>query len=257
MKKLLPVITFMVVCAFTMNIAGARTTTNPALSSAIKMYKSGNYVQTYSTLTDIVKKDPSNAVAYYYLAMTCVQVGRKSEAISNYDRVLSLKPEGILGRYATKGKTCIETPDKCHEPLDNQTEMDTFIRSRFGNGFSKEARSDYERQKIQNLMREMNRNKELAPNKFKDYKDFSSEVPTNDEIVTALRVLQSAGLGDIISNNSYNSELSLLTDYDNNNNTNGFEMLNMLFGNNNNKSDSYMSPQLIQALMTSQMSANF
>lgn len=255
MKKLLPVITFMVVCALTMNIASARTTTNPALSSAIKMYKSGNYVQTYSTLTDIVKRDPSNAVAYYYLAMTCVQVGRKSEAIANYDKVLSLKPEGILGKYATKGKTCIETPDKCHEPQDTQTEMDTFIRSRFGNGFSKEAHSDYERQRIQNLMREMNRNKEIAPNKFRDYKDFSSEVPTNDEIVTALRVLQSAGLGDIIgNNNNYNSELSLLTGSDDN--RNGYDMLNMLFGNNN-KQDSYMSPQLIQALMTSQMSASF
>ena len=255
MKKLLPVITFMVVCALTMNIANARTTTNPALSSAIKMYKSGNYVQTYGTLTDIVKKDPSNAVAYYYLAMTCVQVGRKSEAISNYDKVLNLKPEGILGRYALKGKTCIETPDRCHETMDTQTEMDTFIRSRFGSGFSKEARSDYEKQKIQNLMREMNRNKEITPNKFRDYKDFSSEVPTNDEIVTALRVLQSAGLGDIIGNNSYGSELSLLTGSDNNN-TNGYDMLNMLLGNNN-KSDSYMSPQLIQALMTSQMSASF
>lgn len=255
MKKLLPVITFMVVCALTINIASARTTTNPALSSAIKMYKSGNYVQTYSTLTDIVKRDPSNAVAYYYLAMTCVQVGRKSEAIANYDKVLSLKPEGILGRYATKGKVCIETPDKCHEPLNNQTEMDTFVNSRFGNGFSKEARSDYERQKIQNLMREMNRNKEITPNKFRDYKDFSSEVPTNDEIVTALRVLQSAGLGDIIgNNNNYNSELSLITGSDNNK-PNGYDMLNMLFG--NNKQDSYMSPQLIQALMTSQMSANF
>ncbi len=255
MKKLLPVITFVVVCALTMNIAGARTTTNPALSSAIKMYKSGNYVQTYGTLTDIVKKDPSNAVAYYYLAMTCVQVGKKSEAISNYDRVLSLKPEGILGKYALKGKTCIETPDKCHEALDNQTEMDTFIHSRFGSGFSKEARSDYERQKIQNLMREMNRNKEITPNKFRDYKDFSSEVPTNDEIVTALRVLQSAGLSDIIGNNSYKSELSLLTGTDDNN-TNSYDVLNMLLGNNN-KSDSYMSPQLIQALMTSQMSASF
>ncbi len=255
MKKLLPVITFMVVCALTINIASARTTTSPALSSAIKMYKSGNYVQTYGTLTDIVKKDPSNAVAYYYLAMTCVQVGKKSEAISNYDKVLSLKPEGILGKYALKGKTCIETPDKCHEALDSQTEMDTFIRSRFGSGFSKEVRSDYERQKIQNLMREMNRNKEITPNRFRDYKDFSSEVPTNDEIVTALRVLQSAGLGDIIGNNSYKSELSLLTDTDDNN-TNSYDMLNMLLGNNN-KSDSYMSPQLIQALMTSQMSANF
>lgn len=256
MKKLLPVVSFLIVCALTINIASARTTTNPALSSAIRMYKAGNYVQTYSLLTDITKKDPSNAVAYYYLAMTCVQVGRKSEAISNYDKVLSLKPDGLIGRYALKGKTCIETPDKCHEALDNQTEMDTFIRSRFGSGFSNEARSEYERQKIQNIMREMNRNKDITPNKFKNYKDFSSEVPTNDEIVTALRVLQNAGLSDIIGGNNYNSDLSMLMSSQNSN-TNGFEMLNMLFNNNNNQSDSTMSPQLIQALLTSQMSANF
>ncbi|MBR1775902.1 hypothetical protein IJ750_02360 [bacterium] len=255
MKKPLLLITSILVCALSVNIACARTTTSPALTSAIKMYKSGNYVQTYSVLSDITKKDPSNAVAYYYLAMTCVQVGKKSEAIANYDKVLNLSPSGQLGRYALKGKTCIETPDKCHEPLANESEMDKFIHTKYGSGFSKEVRSDYEKQKIQNLMREMNRNNEITPNKFKDYKDFSSEVPTNDEIVTALRTLQNAGFGNMIIGNNYNSDLSLLTG--NQNNTNNFDMLNLLLNNNNKNDSSAMSPQLIQALLTSQMSAGF
>ena len=49
-------------------------------------------------------------------------------------------------------------------------------------------------------MREMNRGNDVEPQKFREYKDFSGEVPTNDEIVAALRTLQRAGLSDIISN---------------------------------------------------------
>ena len=53
-------------------------------------------------------------------------------------------------------------------------------------------------QKVENLMREMNRKDNITPQKFKEYKDFSNAAPSNDEIVAALRVLQRAGFGNII-----------------------------------------------------------
>ena len=97
-------------------------------------------------------------------------------------------------------------------------------------------------------MREMNRGNDVTPQKFRDYKDFSSEVPTNDEIVAALRVLQRAGLSDVLNNNV--NEMSLLTGNNENNNN---AMLNMLMGSGN----SSLSPQVIQSLLTNQMSVGF
>ena len=248
MKKYILVLMTAIICASTVNFACAKTTTsNSALASAIRLYKTGNYSQSYIAFNNIVKKDPSNAVAYYYLAMTSAQIGKKDEAVANYEKVISLSPHGQLGRYATKGKTCLETPDKCHEE-STETAEDSFIQGRFGTGFSDKARSDYEKQKIENLMREMNRGNDVTPQNFRDYKDFSSEVPTNDEIVAALRVLQRAGLSDVLNNNV--NEMSLLTG---NNENNSNAMLNMLMGSGN----SSLSPQVIQSLLTNQMSVGF
>ena len=250
MKKYILILMTAIICASTMNFVSAKTTTsNSTLANAIRLYKAGNYSQSYIAFNNIVKRDPSNAVAYYYLAMTSAQIGKKDEALANYEKVISLSPNGQLGRYATKGKTCLETPDKCHEESEESAD-DRFIQSRFGSGFSDKARSEYEKQKIENFMREMNRGNDVTPQKFKDYKDFSSEVPTNDEIVAALRTLQKAGLSDILNNNV--NEMSLLTGGNNVNNNNA--MLNMLMGGNNNSS---LSPQVIQSLLTNQMSVGF
>ncbi len=243
MKKYILLLLSIVICSSTMNLANGKTTTNTDLASAIRMYKAGNYSQCYVSLNKIIKKDPSNAVAYYYLAMTSAQIGKKDDALANYDKAISLSPDSQIGRYAQKGKTCLEDPDNCNDKVDDATELDAFIQRKFGSGFSKEARSDYEKQKIENIMREMNRGKEIAPGEFKEYKDFSSmnTQPTNEEIVNALRVLQNAGLGNLFNNNT---ELSLLMGGQNNN------TLNMLLGNGNNNS---LNPQVIQTLLTNQL----
>ena len=240
-KSILVVLSFLIVAASIVE-AGAKTTSNSSLASAIKLYKTGNYAQSYNTLNNIVQKDPSNAVAYYYLAMASVQIGKKEEAIENYSKVLELSTNRQLTYYATKGKVCIENPEKCNEPDAAESDLDRFIRTRYGSGFSKEARSDYEKKKIENLMREINRNEEVSPSKFKEYKDFSGEAPTNDEIVQALRTLQAAGLTEFASGN-YRSDISLLTGNDNN-----AQLMQMLTGYGN----SNLNPQVLQSLLTNQ-----
>ena len=154
MKKHILVILSVLICTMSMAVVDAKSTTSPALASAIKMYKTKNYSGCYIALNDIVKKDPSNALAYYYLAMSSAQIGKKDEAIDNYTKVMSLSPNGVLGKYAAKGKVCLENPDKCHEPEEAADPDDAFIRGGFGSGFSEKVRSDYEKQKIENLMRE-------------------------------------------------------------------------------------------------------
>ena len=244
MKKCFLFLLTTVIIAASINTVGAKTNSNQSLASAIRMYKAKNYSQCYTTLTDIVKKDPSNAVAYYYLAITSEQIGKKDEAIANYQKVIDLSPNGKLNLYATKGKTCLETPDKCNE-LDANSALDSFVQSRFGTGFSEKARSDYEKQKIDNMMREMNRKDDISPSEFKDYKDFSSEVPTNDEIVQAMRVLQRAGFGNIFSGTDLSMSLM-------NNENDPYKMMNSLMGN-----DGNLSPQFIQSLLNSQITTSF
>ena len=244
MKKQILVILSVLICSMGLTCVEAKTNSNATVNSAIRMYKAQNYSQCYNTLTNIVQQDPSNALAYYYLAMSAAQIGKKSEAIENYNKVLTLSTDPQLERYAKKGKRCLENPIQCNEETV-ETELDKFIQGPYGSGFSDEVRSDYEKQLIDNMKREINRNKDIAPQKFKDYKDFSSQAPTNDEIVNALRVLQRAGLTNI----GNNSELSLLTGSRSENDI----LLNMLTG----QGTSTMSPQVIQSLLTNQMSIGF
>ena len=243
-KKLLMLLTIAILFS-TAGFVGAKQTSTTELSGLIKLYKAGNYSECYIKLNDYVKKDPANALAYYYLAMTSAQLGKKNEAIANYDKTLALtSPNGNLGRYAIKGKTCLKNPDQCQDSTYSSP-LEEFIRSK-NVSVTDEVKSEYERLKIENMMREINRNGDIPASEFKEYKDFSSAVPTNDEIVAALRTLQRAGLGNIYSNN-YASDLSLLTGGFNNNSEEA-RMMNMLVGNPS------MNPQLIQALLTNNMS---
>lgn len=251
MKKQILTILAVIICSMSMACVEAKTSATPAVNAAIKLYKAKNYSECYNSLKQVVAKDPSNALAYYYLAMASAQIGKKDEAIDNYAKVINLSQPGTqLEKYATKGKVCLETPDQCNAEEEQQTALDKFINRSYGSGFSIPVRSDYEQQKIENLMREMNRGKDVEPAKFKEYKDFSSSAePTNEEIVAAIRTLQRAGLGNIM--NSGTSELSLLTgNYDRNNTA---AIMNMLTG----EGDANLSPQVIQSLLTNQMSIGF
>lgn len=224
------------------------TDANNDLVSAIKYYKDGNFTECYQSLEKILKMDPSNAVAYYYLGMTQVQLGKSDDAITNYDKVISLAPAGSnLHNYALKGKRCIKTPEFCSASLFDNTEED-FIKNINGDNFSEEFRGRFEKLKIENLMREMNTNEDFDPQKLKDFRDYSknkkSEAPTNDEIVNALRTLQNAGLTNAINPVGY-SDLSLFTESSNN------DIIHNMFGN------SSMNPMLIQTLLSNNISQGF
>ena len=243
-KKLLLVLSMLVISGMFCNMQAKETSSD--LTKAIKMYKAGNYSECYTTLNDIIEKDSANALAYYYLAISSVQVGKKEEALANYEKAILLSPKYTnLNRYATKGKTCIESPNKCEDAMF-ESSVDAFIQSKKGARLSDEVKGELERLRIENLMREINRSGDIEPQKFKEYKDFSSMndtvKPTNDDIVAALRVLQNAGLSNYANNIN---DISLLT-------SNGQQdsLLNML-------GNSSLNPQIIQAMLTNKMTLGF
>ena len=214
------------------------------LTDIINLYKNGNYTKCYTDLDAIIQADPANALAHYYKAMSSAQLGKKAEAIDSYNKVLNLAPNNNLYKYAKKGKTCIETPDKCNTAIYENV-LDEFIRSNKGLLFSDTVRDEFDKLKLEELKREMNRNNNIEEGKFKEFDDFSSR-PTNDEIVAALRTLQKAGLSNagIGTNNNF-ADLSVLTG-----NVNRNSMFD-LAGNQN------FNPQLIQALMSNSMLQGF
>ena len=200
------------------------------VSNAIKLYKSKNYSQCYTNLQNVIKKDPTNALAYYYMAMASAQLGKADEAVQNYDKVISLTSNNSnIRKYAEKGKRCIESPDNCQESVENNLEEAFIYAKSTYKGLSEKAQGEYERLKIENMMREINRSDDIPSQKFNEYKDFSkfksdATIPTNDEIVSAIRTLQRANMFS-----SY-SDLSMFSNL----NSNNYGMLNGM-GNLNSK----------------------
>lgn len=243
MKKKLLIPLLIVTVMYSFNSAYSKNI-NDDLFEAINMYKAGNYSECYLKLDDIIKNDPANPLVYYYMAITSAQVGKKEEAISNYEKAIALADKNsTLMRYAKKGKRCIETPDKCSEtPYDSLDEE--FILNKTTGSFSKEVKGQFEKLKLENFMREMNRVEDIDTQKFKEYQDFSSN-PTNDEIVAALRVLQKAGFNNILGSSNNLLDASILTGGIQQN-----PMLNMM-------GNSSLNPQLIQALLTNNMTQGF
>jgi tetratricopeptide (TPR) repeat protein len=169
----------------------ANAESNNELSKAIKLYKAGNYSECYTTLKDYIKEDSSNVLAYYYLAIASVQVGHPAEALYNYERVLNLSAKSSnVYRYAYKGKICLESPSKCDLALYNSP-IESFILNKDNENFSQEVKSKFEQLKIENLMREINRSNDISPDRFKDYKDFSSSLFLDSDALPSMGIQNS------------------------------------------------------------------
>ena len=243
-RKLL--IALSIIVLGTCGVVNAKAKVTPELSEAIGLYKQGNYSECYLKLNKILEKENTNALVYYYHAMTNAQLGNTNGAVESYQKVLNLAPTNSnLAKFAAKGSRCLTEPEKCSASFYSSGEED-FIRNFRGSKFSEGVNSQYEMLKLENMKREMNRSNDIDAQEFKKYKDFSTmnnvqNAPSNDEIVAALRTLQQAGL-----TGSYSSaDVSFLTGV-----TPQHQLMNVLGG-------SSMNPQLIQSLLTNNMSLGF
>ncbi|HIS36426.1 TPA: tetratricopeptide repeat protein [Candidatus Scatousia excrementigallinarum] len=187
---------------------------NATMKSAIAKYKSGNYTGSLQELYTILKKDSANATAYYYLAMVYTKIGELDAAKSCYQMVINLNPNDTIVNYATKGKACLTDSAACGletgltdssgEPLD---ELDKFIQSPFGNGFSDELNNELREKQLKKIQNKMNRGIPLNEDDLKKLNEFNKsegiktdklamaeDMPSNDEIINAVQVLKRAGL---------------------------------------------------------------
>ena len=272
---------------------------NITLQGAIQKYKNGNYTGCIQDLETYTRSEQSNALAYYYLAIANVQAGRKENAIQAYNRVLALKPNATLLDYATKGKVCLEEPQFCYKNnivKEEDTELDKFIKDK--NQFVyKEAQKEEMKKNLDTLKNRINSDEQINRTEFEEYERSSNKeeknvkqakMPTNDEVVAAIKILNQAGLGSIITQqpaqqpiaqqtpqqteqqkmmiqamtamqqNPYGDISAMFGNSNNNNNNSSNQMMNMLplimaqgqNGQNN------MSPEVIQAMMMNAMMPN-
>lgn len=240
MKKIVLIVLSALVLSTGMVLADSNKN-KQSLTDAIRFYKAGNYASCYTALEEFIKEDSSNALAYYYMGMTSVQLGRKDEAIQNYEKAIILSSDNNLAAYAKRGKLCLEEPDKCKKDVSNIL-MEDFLYGKNKIHYAPKVKDEFEHLKIQNFMREMNRKDNIEPGRFKEYKDFSS-APTDEEIKVAIQTLQRAGFENFGNRGSIDY-LSLTGDSTN-------SILNMM------GASSSMNAQLIQSLLTNNITQGF
>lgn len=198
--------------------------TNPTLKSVKARYNQGNYTGALQELYALLKKEPSNSEAYYYLAMVYTKLGETEAANSCYEKVINSNDNDDLVGYAKKGKACLNNEPACYQDdaadkLQNATnslgqitgemdDLDKFINSPFGNGFSQELNDQLRNKQLQNLQNKMNRGEPLSEQDLKKLQEYNNkteanttdklamanDMPSNDEIINAVQVLKRAGL---------------------------------------------------------------
>lgn len=245
---------------------------------AIKKYKSGNYTGCLQDCQSIVAKDSKNALAYYYMAMSYVQAGKKDDAINNYAQVLNLQASGKLSEYAITGKRCLETPEQCvlEDSTSGYEEFDKFLANPLQGGFSETVKKDIEQKKLNSIKNDINNGKDLDSYRLKNINNFSNKKtlieakdnlaensPNNDEITAALKVLNDARINPYSQNSNYqNPELAQINMLmgDDNQKKNDDNIMNILpfiiAQNSKNEVQSY-SPQLMQSIIMNSMMSNF
>lgn len=257
---------------------------NANIKSAIAKYKKGNYSGCLQELFSLTKKDPSNAVAYYYMAMAFTHVDKQPEAIEAYEKVIALQPNSYLVEYATKGRDCLTGGPACKPPeekAEEQDELDKFINAPYGNGFSNEVNMQIKEKQLNNIQETINKKDNLDTKDIQKIKDFDSKAKSkssaisddriaqvsDEEILNAVKTLKEAGLNLTVQPENYNLYQNMYTDpqmmeismllgnnnYGNNNNM--MNMLPMLMS--QAQKGKNVDPRLMQAMMMNSLMPNF
>lgn len=278
MKKQLVCFTvLLIILVQSSSCAFAKSSSSVAI--AMKKYKSGNYTGCLQDCISIVNRDPSNALAYYYMALSYTQAGRKDDAVRAYSKVLTLKANSKIADYAETGRRCLVTPDKC-KPDDasaiapsSNPDIDALINS--PSLESPVVRKDFQQKHLDSIRTEINNGKDLDNYTFDklnqaEPQEVIATKPTNEDVVKAIKVLNDAGispysqtpqlLGSSDANNSQNSELAQLnmlmgSEGQNKNANSMMDMLPMMFAQNKDGASNY-SPQAMQAVIMNSMMTN-
>ena len=261
---------------------------NASIKSATAKYKSGNYTGCLQELYSLLKKDPDNSYAYYYMALAYANMGMKSEASDAYDKVVELSPDSYIAEFAEKGKDCLTGGPKCkaeevsEEQADEEDALDRFINAPYGNGLSPELNKEIKQKELSNIKETINSKDDLKYNDFQKIKEFDrkneSELNDNqsyndeeetikivqasdEDVLNAIRTLKDAGVTVTVNTNPYGyqnpqmAEMSMMLGGNNYNNGSMMNMLPVLMA--QNQDGKNIDPRMIQAMMMNSMMTDF
>ena len=247
---------------------------NANLNSAVNKYKKGNYSGCLQEMISLTKTDPSNPIVYYYMGMSYSKVGKKDQAVKAYEQVIKLNPDKTLKQYATKGRDCLVGGPTCVQDTENSnSELDDFINSPYGNGFSNELNEQIKQKQLKNIQKTINKKQDLEDKDIEKIQKFdqksenfteeklASGKVSDDEILSAIQTLKNAGVTVTVNNpmampvNNQFNEYSMLLGNNNNNNNSMMNMVPFLL--NQYQNGEKINPEIIQAMMMNSMIPDF
>lgn len=229
----------------TCNSLFAAEVSDSDINKMIQLYKGENYIGCVNSSNQILEENPSNIFAYYYKGLAYTQLGKKEDAMTAFEQVISINSNSTLVDYAKKANACLSSPEDCAKYEKGIGELEAFIKSK--KFFSDNVQSQVNQKKLDRIRENINDEVNNVEKK--------SEMPTNDEIANAVKTLAKAGINPLANisqgyQNPQMMQMSMLLN-DNNNNYN-MNMLPMLLMNQN--SNQQLPPDLIQTMMMTQMS---
>ena len=257
----------------------------PNLNHAVQNYKKANYTGAAQELFAYLEKNPKDAKAFYYLAMTLANLGDSDGAIEAYEKVITLNPGEGLMTLAAKGRDCMTGGPLCAATAaimqdEEPDPLDEFINAPYGDGFSPELKDQMKLKELENIQKNINRKPELPPEDVQQIKEFDKEHSgyeitgekialadgnvSNDEIVSAINTLRQAGMTVSIQpsapsayHNPQMAQMSMmLGNNQNNNNDPMTQMLPYMMQAGTQDGAQNVDPQVIQAMMMSSMMNN-
>lgn len=150
MKKLFILgLVFSIVGLFCISNSVQASESNAAIiKGAIEKYKNRNFLGCISDLKIETAKDPTSAIAWYYLGNAYMNIAMKQEAHEAFDKVVQLNTVPKLTSYSIQAKVCMENPARCTYQDFNKDQISQlkadptgFLESYFAN-LNKDTRSE-------------------------------------------------------------------------------------------------------------------
>ncbi len=261
------------------------------LKSAVAKYKKGNYTGCLQELFSLTKKDPSNALAYYYIAMAYTHLDKKDEAVEAYEKVIALNPNNYIVEYATKGRDCLTggpacVTDKVEEVTEGKIDLtpeqieeqklDKFINAPYGNGLSPELTEELKQKELSKFQKTINKKENLDYNDIEQLRKFDEKQQnskslneenikiaqvSDEDIVKAVKTLKEAGLNLTVQHDTgYQdpsmAEMSMLLGNNSNNNNNMMNNVIPMLYSQAEKGEN-IDPRFMQAVIMNSMIPDF
>lgn len=214
-KKLL--ITFSIIC-LSANLAFCASANSVLIKNGIAKYKAKNYAGCIYTMKDVIKNDPSNAMAHYYTAISYARLGDKTEAINYYTKVVNLNSNATLTSYAKQG---LEAINNGYLYNTQNAQADKFVQNNYKNGVNPDISKQLKLIELERTKEEINTKvhapkvttpsaEEKATDETKDKKKedkketkeepkktSSNAQPSDAEIAQAVRTLAAIGVNPL------------------------------------------------------------